>query len=318
MANIHDSGYKILFSNKTIFRELLETFVDQPWVARLDFDRAERLDKSFISEHYKETESDLIYRLPLDESEVYIYVLLEFQSTVDRWMALRILNYITNFYMDWVGNHPKAEKVPPVFPVLLYNGDARWTAAQTMTALMDPQPDLGEYAISFRYFKIAENEYSLEQLLGIRNIVSTLFLAESRYDLDLLVSQLLMLFERAEDKQAISLFLNWFKQLAVHGRIDEGDYTSFEEIYRSTKEVEGMLLSALAQEKKRFYEQGLEEGREEGFEEGREEGLEEGRIAIVLAMYARGFDLATISDITELEIEKIKWVITQSQDQTGA
>ena len=93
MTNIHDSGYKILFSNRTIFRQLMETFVVQPWVDQLDFDRAERVDKSFVSEHYKETESDLIYRLPWGDAELYVYVLLEFQSTVDRWMALRMLNY---------------------------------------------------------------------------------------------------------------------------------------------------------------------------------------------------------------------------------
>lgn len=51
----HDSGYKRLLGNKTIFRQLYETFVEEDWVAKLDFDRAERLDKSFVSEHYKET-----------------------------------------------------------------------------------------------------------------------------------------------------------------------------------------------------------------------------------------------------------------------
>lgn len=55
---VQDSGYKRLFSNHTIFRQLIETFIEEDWVAELDFDRAERLDKSFVSEHYKETKSD--------------------------------------------------------------------------------------------------------------------------------------------------------------------------------------------------------------------------------------------------------------------
>lgn len=29
--NIHDSGYGTLFRNRTIFRQLIETFVDEPW-----------------------------------------------------------------------------------------------------------------------------------------------------------------------------------------------------------------------------------------------------------------------------------------------
>jgi hypothetical protein len=129
MTNVHDSGYKILFSNRTIFRQLMESFVAQPWVAQLDFDRAERVDKSFVSEEYQQTESDLIYRLPWGEDELYVYVLLEFQSTVDKWMALRMLNYITDFYMSWRKDHEDAQKLPPIFPLLLYNGDERWRAA---------------------------------------------------------------------------------------------------------------------------------------------------------------------------------------------
>ncbi len=56
---IHDSGYKKLFSNRTIFRQLIETFVQEAWVKDIDFTQSETLDKSFISDHYKETESDL-------------------------------------------------------------------------------------------------------------------------------------------------------------------------------------------------------------------------------------------------------------------
>lgn len=103
--NIHDSGYKKLFSNQTIFRQLLETFVTREWVNHLDFTTCEMLDKSFISQHYKETESDLIYKVQLLNHEVYIYILIEFQSTVDPFMALRALNYITNFYMDYAAEH---------------------------------------------------------------------------------------------------------------------------------------------------------------------------------------------------------------------
>lgn len=102
MTTIHDSGYKKLFSNKVIFRQLIETFVNEDWVKDLDFESCEPVDKSFISDHYKETGSDIIYKLKLKEKEVYIFILIEFQSKVERFMALRVLNYITNFYTDYL------------------------------------------------------------------------------------------------------------------------------------------------------------------------------------------------------------------------
>ena len=75
-ASIHDSGYKKLFSNRTIFRQLIETFIEEDWVKELDFSSCETLDKSFISDHYKETESDLIYQVNLRDKIIYIYILL--------------------------------------------------------------------------------------------------------------------------------------------------------------------------------------------------------------------------------------------------
>ena len=286
--NIHDSGYKKLFSNRTIFRQLLETFVNQEWVHSLNFDKCEPLDKSFISEHYKETESDLIYKVQFHDREVYIYILIEFQSTVDPFMALRVLNYITNFYMDFLVNNSGVNKLPAVFPIVLYNGSAPWTAPVNLSALIEQTPPLGKFALDFQYFLIAENEYSQEALLKIRNIVSTLFLAESHYDLDMLEVELLNLFSTERDRQAVSLFLNWFRQLAFHGRLESGDYQSLESIYRTEEEVKTMLVTALEKERERFFQNGLREGEQKG------------RIETAKVMLAKGMETTLISEITNL------------------
>ena len=286
--NIHDSGYKKLFSNRTIFRQLLETFVNQEWVHSLDFDTCEPLDKSFISEHYKETESDLIYKIQFQDREVYIYILIEFQSTVDPFMALRVLNYITNFYMDFLVNNSGVNKLPAVFPIVLYNGSAPWTAPVNLSGLIERNPPLGRFTLDFEYFLIAENQYSQEALLKIRNIVSTLFLAESYYDVEVLEVELLNLFSSESDKKAVSLFLNWFKQLASHGRLESDDYQSLESIYRNEEEVKTMLVTALEQERERFFQNGLREGEQKG------------RIETAKAMLAKGMEMTLISEITNL------------------
>ncbi|MYE91474.1 Rpn family recombination-promoting nuclease/putative transposase [Candidatus Poribacteria bacterium] len=302
--NIHDSGYKKLFSNRTIFRQLLETFVNQEWVHSLDFDTCEPLDKSFISEHYKETESDLIYKIQFQDREVYIYILIEFQSTVDPFMALRVLNYITNFYMDFLVNNKSVKKLPTVFPIVLYNGEARWTAPVNLSELIEQTPPLGAFGLDFQYFLIAENRYSQEALLKIRNIVSTLFLAESYYDVDVLEVELLNLFSSESDKQAVSLFLNWFKQLAFHGRLESDDYESLESIYRTEEEVKTMLVTALEREREQIFQNGLREGeqkgKQEGLLEGKQEGRIEGRIETAKAMLAKGMEMTLISEITNL------------------
>lgn len=273
--NIHDSGYKKLFSNRTIFRQLLETFVAEPWVTQLDFSQAETLDKSFVADHYKATESDLIYKVPLQGRPVYIYLLMEFQSKVDRFMAVRIAYYILAFYMDYIANsrsangftsdsatgeRVKGEKLPAVFPLVVYNGSEPWTAAERLTDLVATEPVLGDYGVQCRYFKLAENAFSRDRLLAIRNIVSTLFLAEAHYDIALLIEEFVALFSQEEDKRAVSLLLNWFHQLVVHGRVQERDYAALEQEYHSVREVREMLIEALEKEKQLIRQEGFEQG----------------------------------------------------------
>lgn len=314
MADIHDSGYKFLFSNRTIFRQLMESFVDQPWVAQLDFDRAETVDKSFIDEEFQGRESDLIYRIPFGDEELYVYVLLEFQSTVDRSMALRVLNYVVLLYMHLDENRKSGEKLPPVFPLVLYNGDRRWTAATDVADLIESVPSLGEYGLHFRYFKLAENELDRERLLRIGNIVSTLFLAETRYAQDKLIEELVTLFEREEDKQAVSMLVNWFRQMAIHKRMPGEDYKELEEVYRSSEEVKTMFVTTLEEYGQEFYVKGREEGREEG--------REKGRMEIVLAMYQRDYSVAQIADVTGISVADVEAMLvrglSEAEDVAGS
>ena len=95
---------------------------------------------------YKETESDIIYQVRLKGREAYLVILLEFQSTVGRFMALRMLNYLTNFYMDYVESQVGVSLLPPVFPLVLYNGDRRWTAPVSLAELIQEPELLGKYS----------------------------------------------------------------------------------------------------------------------------------------------------------------------------
>ena len=137
-------------------------------------------------------------------------------------------------------------------------------------------------------------------MLKIRNIVSTLFLAESHYDLDVLEVELLNLFSSESDRQAVSLFLNWFRQLAFHGRIESDDYQSLESIYQDEEEVKTMLVTALERERQRFFQNGLREGKQEGLLEGEQKGRIEEKIETAKAMLAKGMEITLISEITNL------------------
>ena len=310
-TTIHDSGYKRLFSNKTIFRQLIQTFVEEEWVQRLDFERAERLDKSFVSEHYKDTEADIIYKVPILNSDkvIYLCLLIEFQSTVQRFMILRSLQYKCNFYMDFVLSNKDVRglMLPAMFPLVLYNGEDKWTAPDNIDQLIETEIDLGAYGLHFQHLVIAENAYGKEWLAKIDNIIATLFLAEAHYDLPLLLEKLLSLYDTEPDRQALQIFINWFRQLSAHGRLPQRDFAQIEAQDLSQEEVKSMLIKALERERAAF----REEGKKEGIDIGKKEGIEERNRQIAQAMVTEGFALPTIAHLLALPIPAVEALLTQ-------
>ena len=154
MTNKHDKRYKKLFSHPILLQELLEHFVDENFIKDLDFSTLERLDKSFITNQFAEKESDLIYKIAFKDTQFYVFILIEFQSTVDKFMALRMLRYICEFY-EFLAQK-KIKQLPAVFPILLYNGDAKWTAKLSLKDLIIKHiPD--QYIPDFEYYPIVIN-----------------------------------------------------------------------------------------------------------------------------------------------------------------
>ena len=122
-------------------------------------------------------------------------------------------------------------------------------------------------------------------------------MAEAHYDVELLIEELVALFEREPDKQAASLLINWFRQLARHEYIERGDFEQFEEVYQSTEEVQSMLIKALERERQQYIEQGIEQGIERGIEQSQQE--------IVRTMSAHGFDALQIAEVTGIPAEEV-------------
>ena len=132
MAGHHDLGYKLLFAHPELVRELLVDYTPFSWFAELRADAFERVNPSYVSDRFSERHDDMVWRVRIGEQWLYLYILLEFQSGVDRWMALRMQVYIGLLYQDLVkrGELAVQDMLPPVLPVVFYNGPGAWSASQ--------------------------------------------------------------------------------------------------------------------------------------------------------------------------------------------
>ena len=294
MANKHDIRYKKLFSNVKLVKELFETFVDIPFVKELDFDNAVKIDKSFVSENFAEKESDIIYRVKHKDRDVYIFLLIEFQSTVDKFMAVRMLRYILELY-SYIIDEKKPDKLPAVFPLMLYNGDKKWTAPLHIEELIDKNIP-AEYVPNFQYFKIAENEFDREYLEKIKNAVSALFYVENLNKNEILenIGIIFSIMDKEEPEliKNITLFIrNYFAG-------DETISSAMTERIIDEKEAKQMLA------------QTIERWKTELISEGVEKGIEKGEysksIETAKNMIEDGVSIANISKYTGLSVDDIE------------
>uniref|UniRef100_A0A1S7LF79 Transposase n=1 Tax=Magnetococcus massalia (strain MO-1) TaxID=451514 RepID=A0A1S7LF79_MAGMO len=177
----HDHSYKQLFSHQEMIRDLLQGFVHEEWVEKLDFTTLEKVSGSYVTDDLRDREDDVIWRVRWSDRWLYIYALLEFQSTVDRFMAVRMLVYVGLLYQDLIksGQIGQGDKLPPVLPVILYNGKPEWTASKSVADLVATVPGgLGRYKPQMEYMLIDEVRYADSELGSMRNLSAALFRLE--------------------------------------------------------------------------------------------------------------------------------------------
>ncbi len=135
MHKAHDHSYKLLFSEPQIVIDLLQGFVHERWVKELDYTTLEKVPGSFITDDLREREDDIIWRVKYQSKWVYVYLLIEFQSTIDPYMAVRVPLYTLLLYQDLIKTKQigKNKLLPPVFPVVLYNGSKRWNSTTQLS-----------------------------------------------------------------------------------------------------------------------------------------------------------------------------------------
>jgi predicted transposase YdaD len=98
----YDQSYKLLFSQPRMVRELLTGFVREAWVSQLDFDSLEKVNASYVADDLRERHDDIIWKVRFAGEWLYVYILLEFQSSVDKFMSVRALAYVGLLYQDLI------------------------------------------------------------------------------------------------------------------------------------------------------------------------------------------------------------------------
>jgi hypothetical protein len=207
-----------------MIRDLLVTFVKEDWVRELDFSTLERRGGSFVTDDFREREDDIIWSVRWGSRRLYVYLLIEFQSRSDRFMAVRILTYLGLLYQDLIrtGMVREDESLPAVLPLVLYNGKPAWTAPLDIRALIEEVPGgLDRYRPALQYLLIDQIRWRSSDLESARNPVGALFrLERSRRpeEVRAVLHELVGWLRAPEQTQLRRDFTAWFMRTFLPGR----------------------------------------------------------------------------------------------------
>ena len=125
----HDRLFRAVFSDPGEAVSLLQANLPPAARDRFDWTTLALRSGTFIDEELRHSQSDLLFHVNLagSETSAAVYVLLEHQSSPDRWMPLRLLRYMCRIWEADLRDDPEQPALRSIVPVVFYQGERRWT-----------------------------------------------------------------------------------------------------------------------------------------------------------------------------------------------
>ncbi|HZI12099.1 MAG TPA: Rpn family recombination-promoting nuclease/putative transposase [Myxococcus sp.] len=292
MSGPHDLFARYTFGHPERAAAELRAVLPPHVVSEVDWSSLRREPGGVVDPELRETESDLLFSARLRTGRpLLLYVLLEHQSSLDRWMALRMLRYVVRQVERWRQEHPDSALLPLIIPLVMYHGLEGWTAPRRVEELFD-LPEGEERRSEWRAL-VPRFEYLLDDLTAEReealrarsgpplSRLAWLVLRHGRSgELARRLPEWTALFaqvqagpEGAEHLVVVIRYLLWVGDQTVHAAAGRVLHSVL-----GGQRAEELMRSYGEQLIERGLQQGLEKGLEKGLARGREEGLRQGLI----------------------------------------
>ena len=137
----HDGFFRENFVRPAIARDVLRHTLPPELLADLDLERLVISPDTFVTEALRKIYSDLIYQIPYRDTQLSVYILFEHKSQPEHWVLLQLLRYTLASGELYRDQNPQAKTLPPIYPLVLYHGQAHWRAPAHFHDLIDPLPE---------------------------------------------------------------------------------------------------------------------------------------------------------------------------------
>ena len=152
-GEIHQPNDKLLkatFSVPENARGFFENHLPADLTAVMDWGSLSLEPCTFVDPHLAGSQSDLLFRVKLRQSDVLLYLLFEHQSYEDPRMPLRLLSYILRIWERFSKHETPSAKLPPVLPVVLAQGKRAWRTSPKLEDMIGIPPEFAETLIPWQ------------------------------------------------------------------------------------------------------------------------------------------------------------------------
>ncbi len=298
----HDKIFKTFLTVPQTAREFLDIYLPQSLKSQCDLSSLQLQPESLIEEDLQTRYSDVLYSLKTTSGQGYVYCLIEHQSSPDKNMAFRLMQYAIKVMQRHLESG-KEKTLPLVVPMLFYHGKR------------SPYPYSMDWFDCFQQATLARQLYSQPFLLTDITVipdeeimnhkgVALLELVQKHIRVrdvmelvDTLVTLLLKGYTTEKQTKGLMEYL-----------IQTGETESVSELLNNLSnqvpEHEGMIMTIAEQLQRQGEERGVERGLQQGLLQGRQETQQ-----IIQKMLESGLDAVTICELTGLTESKLAKLI---------
>jgi predicted transposase/invertase (TIGR01784 family) len=330
----HDHFFRRAMENPNTMREFFQKHLPDNIKSIVNFKTIKPQKDSFIDDQLKLQISDLLFSAEFNQTAGYFYLLIEHQSTPQKFMPFRLLKYMIAIMEHHLEKNKSpvgarhAVPLPIVYPMIFYTGQKKYGYSTDLFDLFDDKKlakdiflnpfqlvDLSKYpdeefqaflwyGVLARVMKhIAEKDF----LPTFKNVVIDLKQLENKGELRYIYTVLTYVFNvgdlpnEEQFREVIQTELS---------DVDERQFMTLAEKYRQKGYQEGK------QEAVTLAEQYRQEGRQKGIQAGMRAGIQEGYLeavrTIALEQLKQGFSIEQVIKTTHLTLAEIE----QLQKQT--
>jgi len=228
----------------------------------------------------------------------------EFLSRPDHWAAVRLMAYVALVYQRLIDNQVIGpdDELPPVVPIVLYNGDQTWEAPEAVEELIVDLPGLERYRPRFRYLALDVKRFPVSELERMPNRAAALFQLEQSRGPEEILKALKKLREVLSDRndRVYGVYSRWLTEVFLASSAPPDVVARV----RTLEDFEVLVDNILEWKQNVLLEGeqvGLRKGEKVGLRKGEQIGIRKGELAVLLRQLTSKFGPLPAEVIDRLE-----------------